>query len=136
VAPAADIQAKSTLSSALGAAQSSVEAGDPVSLADLTTRDAGVTFTGGPSTGPGTVSVSATTVGGIGPVTPTSEAFSLAVRSDSGTCWYVWTDGAVPWYGAQLNQHSCQAPALISAPQAGTPSSSTIGWQEGGYPPT
>lgn len=68
------------------------------------------------------------------PITETSETVVLVVRSASGTCWYVWTDGTVPWYGAETNQRGCTAGQATGHPVAGPVSSTVIGWAEGTYP--
>ena len=92
---------------------------------NLQASNPSISFTSGPSTGPGTVSVASTD----------GSAVTLAARSSDGTCWVVWwapTGGT--WFGAQPGQASCTAPALATAPTAGPATSSTIGWQQGGYP--
>lgn len=133
VAPAADIQAKQTLSSALSAVQAAQSTGGPISDVELDTEQPGVTFGAGPSTGPSMVSVAAA----AGPLTPSgtpSQYVTLAIRSDSGTCWYIWLGGAVPWFGARVDQHECTAPPLLGPPGPSGVSATAIGWQSGGYP--
>jgi hypothetical protein len=64
-----------------------------------------------------------------------SGTVTLASRSTSGTCWLEWKSaGSATWYGAQTHLPSCAAPALASAPTPGPVTSSSIGWQQGGFP--
>jgi hypothetical protein len=135
VAPAADLQAKQTLSSAMTAVQAALAGGNQVAAIDLDARVPGVAFSGEPSTGPTAVSLAV--AAGLPSTSGTglTEDVTLAVRSDSGTCWYIWLGGAVPWFGARTDQHECTAPAMTLPPTAGAVSSSTIGWSPGSYPP-
>jgi hypothetical protein len=60
---------------------------------------------------------------------------TLSARSSNGTCWLEWQGaGSATWFGAQTDQSSCTAPALMSAPSPGTVTSSSIGWQLGSFP--
>jgi hypothetical protein len=62
-------------------------------------------------------------------------AITLAIRSDSGTCWLAWKGGdSAPWFGEQTHLRSCTAPSLSSAPQPSPVSSTTIGWRQGAFP--
>jgi len=59
-------------------------------IATLSAYDPSVTFTSGPSMGPTSIAYAAA-----------EEAFGAAVRSDSGTCWWVKTDvSGVTTYGS------------------------------------
>ena len=86
----------------------------------------GTTFTTGPSTSASQISVAAAggTVGGL----------TMAVRSPSGTCWFVWRSNSATWYGAEAARSSCGAPALTTAPAGGGTGAGAIGWQSGGFP--
>jgi hypothetical protein len=65
----------------------------------------------------------------------TGGTVTLANRSSAGTCWLIWkSEGSATWFGAQTDQSSCTAPALPSSPISGSVSSTSIGWQENGFP--
>ena len=127
------IQLSVDLSSAVSAAQAAELGGGQVSNTDLDAGVPGVSFGGGSSTGPSSVSVAT----GPGPPTASgtpTQYVTLAIRSDSGTCWYVWLGGTVPWFGAQLDQRACTAPSLPGPPSPSGVSATAIGWQSGAYP--
>ena len=119
--------AQQNLSAGLSAA-ALADAGGQGSL-DAATLQAGgpaPAFTQGPSTGPGTVSVTPA---------PDGNSVTLVARSTDGTCWAVWwSPDAATWYGAQSGQSSCTAPALSVAPSAGSVSNAGFGWQQGAFP--
>ncbi|MGH3578261.1 MAG: hypothetical protein ACRDU0_11980 [Mycobacterium sp.] len=122
-------QALSTgLSSAAAAASNSGGLGS-VDLSTLSASNPSITFVPGPSVNASTVSVTVSTDGnGGGTVT-------MSDRSSDGTCWLVWrSDAGATWYGAQTGSASCAAPAIASPPPPGPVSSSSIGWQPGGFP--
>jgi hypothetical protein len=142
---ASDVQAKTSLSEAVTAAQAALTAGGSVSAAGLAAANPSLQYTTGPSTGPDLVSVtpsagSGGAIPGAGGVTvPGSPATGgsgvvLAVHSSSANCWFAYLGGPVPWYGEQTGQPSCTAPALSGTPTAGPVSSSSIGWQMGSFP--
>lgn len=101
---ASDAAAQGTLASAAVVAQTAwAEQGtfpsDPAALAAF---DPSVRFTGGASTGPTSIAMSAE-----------DAAFAAAVRSDSGTCWWVRLDAAgATTYGSG---DTCTGQAAMSA---------------------
>jgi len=120
-------QAQQNLSAAVSTAgQTDVAGQGSLDAATLQAADPSLVFTPGPSTGPGTVSVTAA---------PDGSGVTLVTRSGDGTCWAVWwSPRSATWYGAQTGQASCTAPALSAAPSAGPVSSAAIGWQQGSFP--
>jgi hypothetical protein len=123
-----DEVAKGNLTSALSVIQQAeITAGGygDVTAASLTSGGGG-SFTAAPSTGPSVLSV-ASAGGASGGVT-------LAARSASGTCWYLWTSASGTWYGAETGLTSCAPPPLAGAPAASAVKSGTIGWQQGTFP--
>ena len=141
VSPAADIAAKEALSSVLASATQAVTAAGAeqgaVAMSTLTGANPDLRVVSGPSDGPTVVSatVSPPSAASLVPAGASDGgAVTLAVRSDSATCWFAWTDGMSSWYGAELNQSSCQAPDLPTPPVPGAVTASTVGWQPGSYP--
>jgi hypothetical protein len=125
---AGDTVAQANLTAAVSVvAQAAITAGGygNVGAASLTGSSPGVVFTTGPSTNASHISVAA--AGG------SSGGVTLAVRSTSGTCWFVWTSSSANWYGVQTG-HACAAPALGSPPGPGAAANGGIDWQTGGFP--
>ncbi|MGD0313334.1 MAG: hypothetical protein ABSC90_12815 [Acidimicrobiales bacterium] len=154
VGQAEDLLAQQSLSTGLTsvATLSAGGAGSgEVSAASLSAANPSISFVSGPSSGPSTVSVAVadTGVGGVSGVSGVSgvggivggtgngagaSSVTLAARSSDGICWLVWRGGSTTFYGAQTHQSTCTAPAITAAPVPGPVSSSTIGWQPGGFP--
>jgi len=130
VSTADQVQAQQALSTALTAAgTASAGSGSYVGLdaSMLQTAEPTLTFTAGPSDGAATVSVASTSDG--------SGSVTLAARASGGTCWFVWrSPQAGTWYGAQSGGGSCAAQPIEPTPNPGTVSSTSIGWQQGGFP--
>ncbi|MBF6555790.1 MAG: hypothetical protein IVW52_06380 [Acidimicrobiales bacterium] len=127
-----ELQAQQALSTGLtAAAAASATAGGLGSLdiSTLSASDPSISFVSGPSVNASTVSVVvASDAAGSGSIT-------MADRSSDGICWLVWrAAGGATWYGAQTGLASCAAPAMTTAPVAGSVSSSAIGWQESSFP--
>ncbi len=164
VAQADDLVAQQALSTALtsvGTAAANAGGYGALDVATLSASDPTVSYVAGPTTSASTVSIAVTggaSGGSAGAGVPGgaigaaingasggsdesggsagSGTVTLAARSSDGTCWLVWKgDGTATWYGAQTGLGSCTAPALTSAPDAGTVTSSSIGWQPGSFPP-
>lgn len=96
-----------------------------VTIASLAGQVRGEPFISGPSTTASQISFAAAG-GADGGVT-------LAVRSASGTCWYLWRSATATWFGASTGQASCTAPALASAPSPSA-NDGTILWQANSFP--
>jgi hypothetical protein len=126
VALADATEAQQNLATGLSTARSAADGGlASVDPSALESADPNLTFTSGPSTAPGTLSVDSSPGGAV----------TLAARASDGTCWDVWssTTGGT-WYGAQTGQASCPAADPTSAPTAGPVSSYAVGWQQGSFP--
>ena len=126
VALADATEAQQNLATGLSTARSAAAGGlASVDPSALEAADPNLTFTSGPSTDPGTLSVDSSPGGAV----------TLAARASDGTCWDVWssTNGGT-WYGAQTGQASCPAADPTTTPPAGPVSSSTVGWQQGSFP--
>ena len=131
IAAAADAaQAQQSLSNALGAAQTQLlaaQATGALSTDALHAAEPSITFTVGASSGPTDVSIYGDPSG--------SGAVNMATRSSDGTCWYLWWSAkGGAWYGAQTQQSSCAAPALVTAPAASQVTSISIGWSQSSFP--
>jgi hypothetical protein len=129
VPQAGDTAAQGNLRSALSAVdQAAVRAGGfgTVNMSSLLAQSSGVPLTAHGSTSAAQISVAA--AGGAG------GGLTLAVRSASGSCWYVWTSGAATWYGVEPDRARCNAPALAIAPVAGVAGTGAIDWQSGAFP--
>ena len=129
ISQAGDTAAQEDLRSALAVVdQTTITSGGygKVDVSSLALQDRGIPFTAGPSTSASQMSVVA--AGG------TDGGVTLAVRSASGTCWFVWTSSAATWYGVETGRASCAAPALGKAPVAGAGGNGVIGWQPGTFP--
>jgi len=133
VAQSDNLAAQQALSTGLSsAAAAAADSGGLGSLdpSTLSASNPSIAFVSGPSASASTVSVTVAADGAGG------EALTLADRSSNGTCWLVWRSAAgVTWYGAQTGLASCAAPAIGSPPPPGPVSSSSIGWQQGAFPP-
>jgi hypothetical protein len=144
-----DIAAESTLSTAQSTVQTAATTTGygSITAQSLEFDEPSVQFTSGPSTSDNQVSVasfggqpgagssgSIPSVGGAS----SSGSVTLATFSNStsgqGSCLFVWMTEGTTWYGAESDQSSCAAPSLASAPQAGAPSSSAIGWAQNAFP--
>ncbi len=121
------IQAQQNLSTALTSVRlAAIDGQATPDAAAIQLGNPALSFTSEASTGPGTISLAATTDGA---------GAALAARSSDGTCWIIWwtpTDGT--WFGAQTGQRSCAAPVLISPPTPTAVTSTSIGWQQGIFP--
>jgi hypothetical protein len=87
-----DAAAQGTIGRAIVVAQTHLgeQGGFPTDLATLSASDPGLRFTSGPSKDPSTVSYAVS-----------GSDFGAAVRSESGTCWWVRIDSAgVTTYGS------------------------------------
>jgi hypothetical protein len=84
----------------------------------------------GSSTGPSSVS------GAVAATDDGSGAVTLAVSSQSGTCWFIWFSDGSTYYGAEPDATSCTASAMAAAPTPGSPAPGAIGWQAGSFPTT
>jgi hypothetical protein len=127
---AGDTVAQANLMSAVSVVAEAAITGEgygSVQAASLAGSSPGVVFTTGPSTNAAHISVAAA-AGPPGGVT-------LAVRSTSGTCWYLWMSSVATSYGADVG-HPCVAPALGSPPAPSAPSGGAIDWQSVGFPST
>ncbi len=146
-----DVGAESTLETAQSAVETAATTGgySGITAQSLEFDEPSLDFTSGASTNNATVSVATSSGGasGIGqlPVqgvggtgTSSGGSVTLAAYSDSttgtGSCLYVWMTSGATWFGAEENQTSCTAPDLSQAPSPGSPSPSSIGWQQGTYP--
>ncbi len=130
VAEADGTQAQQALSTGLGAvATASGGSGSYLGIdaAELSASEPSVQFTGGPSTGPASVSVAATGDG--------SGAVTLAVRAVDGTCWFAWrAPDSGAWYGARTGGATCAAQPVEPTPDPGPVSSASVGWEQGSFP--
>jgi hypothetical protein len=130
IALAGDTAAQQNLSSALSVVDEAATAVGGYGFVDassLVAQDSRFVFTSGPSTSVSQISVAATgrTDGGV----------TLALRSVSGTCWFIWTSNTATWYGAQSGHSMCAAPMLPNAPVTSAAGNGVIGWHAGAFPP-
>jgi hypothetical protein len=93
----------------------------------------------GPSTGSDSISVAGSGSGSASDAVPDgsgqdSGSVTLAARSASGRCWLLWKDVSTTWFGEETGGQPCVATALASAPTAGPPSASAVGWQQDAFP--
>jgi hypothetical protein len=85
----------------------------------------GLRFTNGPTTDDADVSMAvAPSAGG---------SVTLAARSATGECFYVWVSSSATWFGAGPGPSYCQALALNAAPSVST-AASAINWHAGSFP--
>jgi len=123
-------QAQQALATALGTVTTaSAATGSFVGIdaAELAASEPSLQFTDGASTGPGPVSVAATSDG--------SGAVTLAVRDTNGTCWFAWrAPDSGAWYGAQTGGGTCAAQPIEPTPTPGVVSNSSIGWSQAAFP--
>jgi hypothetical protein len=93
-----------------------------------------VATSGGLATIPGDTSIQAV-VGGAssGGGSVTLAAFSQRT-SGIGSCLYVWMTTGATWFGAEPGQTTCAAASLSTAPTAGLPTSTSIGWSSTTFP--
>lgn len=123
-------QAQQALATALGAVTAASGASGTlvgIDAAALSASEPSLQFTDGASTGPGSVSVAATSDG--------PGAVTLAARSSDGSCWFAWrAPDSGTWYGARTGGGPCAAQPIESTPTPGVVSSSVIGWAEGTFP--
>jgi hypothetical protein len=130
-----DVQAQSTLSTAMQNVRDGAISNGGVSVSDL----ARYGVTPGPSSSPsvvsGAVADSTAAIGGTdGPLGFVS--VTLAADSQSGTCWFVWFSSSATWYGFEPDATSCVAPPLAAAPTAEAGAPGMIGWHQGSFPIT
>lgn len=131
VTKAYDVQAQSALSNAMQSMLDDAIANGGLSVIDL--GPFGVIA--GPSTSASEVSGATGNVGGAdGPLG--SGSVTLAARSRSGTCWFVWFSTSATWFGDEPSAVSCRARPLTNAPLPGAAAPGTVGWQEGSFPTT
>jgi len=126
---AADIAAQQNLDTASSVVeQAAVSAGyahvTPAALQGVARQ---LTFTNGASPDDQQVSVAASSSPGTGSVT-------LALRSDSGTCFFIWTSSASTWFGTEPDAPSCAAAPLSAPPPPSSPGPGHLGWQQGSFP--
>ena len=152
VGQADNLSAQQTLSSglaAVGSAAANTGGFGSVDISTLSASDPSTSFVSGPSSNASTVSVTFTAgataaTGGTGGLnvdggsgTATGGSVTMADRSSNGTCWLVWkAEGGPTWYGAQTGATTCTAPSLTAVPVPGPVTSSSIGWQQSGFPST
>ncbi len=164
VGQADNLLAQQSLSTALTAVSTAASANGgygSLDIGSLSASDPSVSFVTGPTTSASTVSIAVTSTGdgasGAGAASPSSGSIGSAIsgaeaaggtgasassgsvtltaHSSDGICWLVWrSSGSATWFGAQTGQSSCTAPALAAAPVAGPVTSTSIGWQQGGFP--
>ncbi len=133
-----DVQAQTSLETALSTAESAAAGSGgygSLDAAGLAQFEPSLSFVDGPSTSSDSISVAGSASGAIADgASQDTGAVTLAARSSSGRCWLIWKDVSATWYGEQTSGSSCVATALASEPTVGTPTSSTVGWQQGGFP--
>jgi hypothetical protein len=129
-----DVQAQSSLSTAMQNVRDGAISSGAVSAADL----AQYGVTAGPSSSGTTVS------GAVAPAAASSGlggalgfgSVTLAAQSKAGTCWFVWFSASATWYGFEPDATSCIAPSMATAPTPGAGSPGMVGWQQGSFPTT
>jgi hypothetical protein len=130
VSAAEAAQAQQALATALGAVTTASSANGSaagIDAAELSASEPSLQFTDGPSTGPGSISVAATT--------DSSGAVTLAARASDGTCWFAWrAPDEGTWYGARTGGAPCAAEPIEPTPIPGVVSNSSVGWSEGSFP--
>jgi hypothetical protein len=138
VEEATALQAQEALSSGLSTVEAAASAGGYGSLnpSALSASGASASFVTGPSSNATTISMAVSTGGGAGFGGAEAGAVTLAARASDNVCWLIWKSaGGEAWYGAQTGLTSCTAPALTVPPSPGPVSSTSIGWQQGSFPP-
>lgn len=143
-----DIAAESTLETAQSAVETvaTTSGYSGISASSLEFDEPSVKFTPGPTTSDTSVSVADSATGSTAPgqaptlggaVSPAGSV-TLAAYSEStsgnGSCLFVWMTTGATWFGAEADQTSCTATAMASAPTAGTPSATSIGWGQTTFP--
>lgn len=144
-----DIAAESTLETAESAVETvaTTSGYSGINASSLAFDEPSVKFTSGPSTDDMSVSVAASTQSGapgsapgLGAGGAGSSAASVTLASYSsstsgtGSCLFVWMTTGTTWFGAEADQTSCTAVAMDSAPVAGAPSATSIGWAPTTFP--
>lgn len=143
-----DIAAESTLEIAESAVQTvaTTSGYSGISASSLEFDEPSVKFTSGPSTSDISVSVADSSAGtgtpgqtpGLGDGASSSGSVTLAAYSEStsgnGSCLFVWMTTGATWFGAEDDQPSCSATAMTTAPVAGIPSATSIGWAQSTFP--
>jgi hypothetical protein len=144
-----DIAAESTLETAESAVQTvaTTSGYSTINAQSLAFDEPSVQFTSGASKSDTSVSVAASSsqtgspgqapsLGATGAATGGSVTLAAYSNSTSGagSCLFVWMTSGATWFGAEADQTSCTAVTLTSAPTAGAPSSTTIGWAESTFP--
>jgi hypothetical protein len=142
-----DIAAESTLETAESAVETvaTTSGYSGISASSLEFDEPSVKFTSGASTSDTTVSVADSATGTapgqappVGGSVSSTGSVTLAAYSQStsgnGSCLFVWMTTGATWFGAESNQTSCTATAIASAPSAGTPSATAIGWAQTTFP--
>ncbi len=130
-----DVQAQSTLSTAMQNVRDGAISNGALSVSALAQYGVTPGPSGSPSVVSGAVADSTASSGGTdGPLGFGS--VTLAADSQSGTCWFVWFSSSATWYGFEPDATSCVAPPLVEAPTAGAGSPGMVGWQQGSFPIT
>lgn len=139
VARAYDVAAQATLSTTLTNVRNAALADGGYGAVDLTQLGvssgpatsaqgvSGVVSAAGAAPGTGGL-----TVPGVGGTGGTGGTVTLAARSQSGACFFVWASAGVTWYGAAAHPSSC-----VAVPMAGPPAptaGSGVTWRTGGFP--
>lgn len=143
-----DIAAESTLETAQSAVETvaTTSGYSGISASSLEFDEPSVRFISGPTTSDTSVSVADSATGSTAPgqapslggAASSAGSVTLAAYSEStsgnGSCLFVWMTTGATWFGAEADQTSCTATALASAPTAGTPSATSIGWAQTTFP--
>lgn len=127
---AADIAAEQNLDTALDVVQQAALSSSygRLSVGTLEGADRQLAFTSGASSDDDQASLAISASPGSGSVT-------LAMRSESGTCFFAWTTTGSTWFGTEPDAPSCAATALGAPPAPSDPGPGRVGWQQGSFPP-
>jgi len=132
---ARDVQAQSSLSSAMQDIRDGAISNGSVSASDLAQYGVQPSPSSSASEVSGAVA-DASAAGGDSGGALGFGGVTLAAQAASGTCWFVWFSASATWYGFEPDATTCVAQSMSVAPTAGPDSPGMIGWQQGSFPTT